>query len=169
MGLWYSKDTGMSLTAYADADQAGCQDSRRSTSGSAQFLGDVGSNSYGCVRQLNEILWAFQFNKIPLYYKNKSAIALCCNNNINWLTSSPNPAKKRIQFLDRKARYEKHVSGNAKMSDRGRERDPVNTLLHTIDHEIRTRNEKERVVLERETRERIERKEKRYLLDILNN
>nr|GFA74836.1 retrovirus-related Pol polyprotein from transposon TNT 1-94 [Tanacetum cinerariifolium] len=31
-------DTGMSLTAYADADHAGCQDTRRSTSGSAQFL-----------------------------------------------------------------------------------------------------------------------------------
>ncbi|GJW25114.1 retrovirus-related pol polyprotein from transposon TNT 1-94 [Tanacetum coccineum] len=30
----------MSLTAYVDADHAGCQDSRRSTSGSAQFLGD---------------------------------------------------------------------------------------------------------------------------------
>ncbi|GJX23942.1 retrovirus-related pol polyprotein from transposon TNT 1-94 [Tanacetum coccineum] len=40
MGLWYSKDTGMSLTAYADADHTGCQDTRRSTSGSAQFLGD---------------------------------------------------------------------------------------------------------------------------------
>nr|GEV03115.1 uncharacterized mitochondrial protein AtMg00810-like [Tanacetum cinerariifolium] len=40
MGLWYSKDTGMSLTADADADLAGCQDTRRSTSGSAQFLGD---------------------------------------------------------------------------------------------------------------------------------
>nr|GEU29946.1 retrovirus-related Pol polyprotein from transposon TNT 1-94 [Tanacetum cinerariifolium] len=40
MGLWYSKDTGMSLTAYADADHAGCQDTRCSTSGSAQFLGD---------------------------------------------------------------------------------------------------------------------------------
>ncbi|GJV86837.1 hypothetical protein Tco_1530775 [Tanacetum coccineum] len=40
MGLWYSKDTGMSLTAYADADHAGCQDTRRSISGSAQFLGD---------------------------------------------------------------------------------------------------------------------------------
>ncbi|GJT95153.1 retrovirus-related pol polyprotein from transposon TNT 1-94 [Tanacetum coccineum] len=38
-GLWYSKDTGMSLTTYADADHAGCQDTRRSTSGSAQFLG----------------------------------------------------------------------------------------------------------------------------------
>ncbi|GJT75466.1 retrovirus-related pol polyprotein from transposon TNT 1-94 [Tanacetum coccineum] len=30
----------MALTAYADADHAGCQDTRRSTSGSAQFLGD---------------------------------------------------------------------------------------------------------------------------------
>ncbi|GJU83321.1 hypothetical protein Tco_1285686 [Tanacetum coccineum] len=40
MGLWYSKDTDMSLTAYADAVHAGCQDTRRSTSGSAQFLGD---------------------------------------------------------------------------------------------------------------------------------
>ncbi|GKA25285.1 retrovirus-related pol polyprotein from transposon TNT 1-94 [Tanacetum coccineum] len=39
MDLWYSKDTGMSMTAYADADHAGCQDTRRSTSGSAQFLG----------------------------------------------------------------------------------------------------------------------------------
>ncbi|GJS30199.1 retrovirus-related pol polyprotein from transposon TNT 1-94 [Tanacetum coccineum] len=34
------KDTAMALTAYADADHAGCQDTRRSTSGSAQFLGD---------------------------------------------------------------------------------------------------------------------------------
>ncbi|GJV81528.1 retrovirus-related pol polyprotein from transposon TNT 1-94 [Tanacetum coccineum] len=39
-GLWYSKDTAMALTAYADADHAGCQDTRRSTPGSAQFLGD---------------------------------------------------------------------------------------------------------------------------------
>nr|GEX06616.1 retrovirus-related Pol polyprotein from transposon TNT 1-94 [Tanacetum cinerariifolium] len=39
-GLWYPKDTDMVLTAYADADHAGCQDTRRSTSGSAQFLGD---------------------------------------------------------------------------------------------------------------------------------
>ncbi|GKD16373.1 hypothetical protein Tco_1205531 [Tanacetum coccineum] len=51
------------VPAYADADHAGCQDTRRSTSGSAQFL------DYG-----------FQFNKIPLYCDNKSAIALCCNN-----------------------------------------------------------------------------------------
>ncbi|GKA50311.1 retrovirus-related pol polyprotein from transposon TNT 1-94 [Tanacetum coccineum] len=105
MGLWYSKDTDMSLTAYADADHAGCQDTRRSTSGSAQFLGDklvswsskkqkstaISSTEAeyialsGCCSQ---ILWmrsqltdyGFQFNKIPLYCDNKSAIALCCNN-----------------------------------------------------------------------------------------
>nr|GEY31690.1 retrovirus-related Pol polyprotein from transposon TNT 1-94 [Tanacetum cinerariifolium] len=38
--LWYSKDINMSLTTYTDADHAGCQDTRCSTSGSAQFLGD---------------------------------------------------------------------------------------------------------------------------------
>ncbi|GJS76198.1 retrovirus-related pol polyprotein from transposon TNT 1-94 [Tanacetum coccineum] len=105
MGLWYPKDNAMSLTAYADADHAGCQDSRRSTSGSAQFLGDrlVSWSSKkqrstaistteaeyiamsGCCAQ---ILWmrsqlkdyGFDFNNIPLYCDNKSAIALCCNN-----------------------------------------------------------------------------------------
>nr|GEU43299.1 hypothetical protein [Tanacetum cinerariifolium] len=61
MGLWYSKDSDMSLTAYAYADHAGCQDSRCSISRSAQFLD-----------------YDFQFNKIPLYYDNKSAIALSC-------------------------------------------------------------------------------------------
>ncbi|GKE17809.1 retrovirus-related pol polyprotein from transposon TNT 1-94, partial [Tanacetum coccineum] len=31
--LWYSKETGIALTAYADADHIGCQDTKRSTSG----------------------------------------------------------------------------------------------------------------------------------------
>ncbi|GKA00828.1 hypothetical protein Tco_0673493 [Tanacetum coccineum] len=105
MGLWYPKDNAMSLTAYADADHAGCQDSIRSTSRSAQFLGDrlVSWSSKkqrstaistteveyiamsGCYAQ---ILWmgsqlkyyGFLFNKIPLYCDNKSAFALSCNN-----------------------------------------------------------------------------------------
>ncbi|GJY18463.1 retrovirus-related pol polyprotein from transposon TNT 1-94 [Tanacetum coccineum] len=38
-GLWYSKDSLIALTAFADADHAGCQDTRRSTSGSMQLLG----------------------------------------------------------------------------------------------------------------------------------
>ncbi|GKB08256.1 retrovirus-related pol polyprotein from transposon TNT 1-94 [Tanacetum coccineum] len=40
MGLWYSKDSCIALTAYADANHAGCQDTRRSTSGSMQLMGD---------------------------------------------------------------------------------------------------------------------------------
>ncbi|GJU09597.1 retrovirus-related pol polyprotein from transposon TNT 1-94 [Tanacetum coccineum] len=87
------------------ADHAGCQDTRRSTSGSAQFLGDklvswsskkqkctaISSTEAeyialsGCCAQ---ILWmrsqltdyGFQFNKIPLCCDNKSVITLCCNN-----------------------------------------------------------------------------------------
>ncbi|GKB64551.1 retrovirus-related pol polyprotein from transposon TNT 1-94 [Tanacetum coccineum] len=39
-GLWYPKDSSIALTAYADTDHAGCQDTRRSTSGSMQLLGD---------------------------------------------------------------------------------------------------------------------------------
>ncbi|GKD40254.1 retrovirus-related pol polyprotein from transposon TNT 1-94, partial [Tanacetum coccineum] len=39
-GLWYSKDYAIALTAFADADHAGCQDTRRSTSGSMQLLRD---------------------------------------------------------------------------------------------------------------------------------
>ncbi|GJU17123.1 retrovirus-related pol polyprotein from transposon TNT 1-94 [Tanacetum coccineum] len=52
-------DSCIALTAFEDADHAGCQDTRKSTSGSMQLLGD---------------------RLIPLYYDNKSAIALCCNN-----------------------------------------------------------------------------------------
>ncbi|GJZ92801.1 retrovirus-related pol polyprotein from transposon TNT 1-94 [Tanacetum coccineum] len=91
--------------AYADADHADFQDTRRSTSGSAQFLSDklvswlskkqkctaISSTEAeyialsGCCA---EILWmrshltdyGFQFNKIPLYCDNKSVIDLCCNN-----------------------------------------------------------------------------------------
>ncbi|GJU98483.1 retrovirus-related pol polyprotein from transposon TNT 1-94 [Tanacetum coccineum] len=84
-GLWYPKDTAMALTAYADADHAGCQDTRRSTSGSAQFLGDK-LVSWSSKKQKSTAIstidaeYTFAFNKIPLYCDNRSAIALCCNN-----------------------------------------------------------------------------------------
>ncbi|GJX80783.1 retrovirus-related pol polyprotein from transposon TNT 1-94 [Tanacetum coccineum] len=104
-GLWYPKDSLIALTAFVDADHAGCQDTRRSTSGSMQFLGDrivswsskrqkstaISSTEAeyialsGCCAQ---VLWMrsqltdyrFGFNKILMYCGNKSAIALCCNN-----------------------------------------------------------------------------------------
>nr|GEV53776.1 integrase, catalytic region, zinc finger, CCHC-type, peptidase aspartic, catalytic [Tanacetum cinerariifolium] len=40
IGLWYLKDSCIALTALVDADHASCQDTRRSTSGSMQLLGD---------------------------------------------------------------------------------------------------------------------------------
>nr|GEU85280.1 uncharacterized mitochondrial protein AtMg00810-like [Tanacetum cinerariifolium] len=104
-GLWYPKDSFIALTAYADADNAGCQDTRRSTSGSMQILGErlvswsskrqksavISSTEaeyialFGCCAQ---VLWmrsqltdySLGFNKIPMYCDNKSAIALRCNN-----------------------------------------------------------------------------------------
>nr|GEW36961.1 hypothetical protein [Tanacetum cinerariifolium] len=74
-------DTDMSLTAYADADHVGCQDTRRSTSRSAQFLCDK-LVSWSSKKQKSTAIsnYGFKFNKIPLYCDNKSAIALCCNN-----------------------------------------------------------------------------------------
>ncbi|GKA28222.1 retrovirus-related pol polyprotein from transposon TNT 1-94 [Tanacetum coccineum] len=65
----------------AHADYARCQDTRRSTSGSAQFLGDK-LVSWSSKKQKSTWIsnYGFQFNKIPLYCDNKSAIALCRNN-----------------------------------------------------------------------------------------
>ncbi|GJX66454.1 hypothetical protein Tco_0300797 [Tanacetum coccineum] len=40
MGLWYSKDSGIKLIAYSDADHAWCNDDCKSTSGGIQFLGE---------------------------------------------------------------------------------------------------------------------------------
>nr|GEW86970.1 uncharacterized mitochondrial protein AtMg00810-like [Tanacetum cinerariifolium] len=39
-GLWYPMDSSVALTTFANVDHAGFQDTRRSTSGSLQFLGE---------------------------------------------------------------------------------------------------------------------------------
>nr|GEZ61434.1 retrovirus-related Pol polyprotein from transposon TNT 1-94 [Tanacetum cinerariifolium] len=68
-------DSSVALIAFADADHAGCQDTRRT-----KYIA-----LSGCCAQ---ILWmrsqlldyGLGFNKIPMYCDNKSAIALCYNN-----------------------------------------------------------------------------------------
>ncbi|GJX83844.1 ribonuclease H-like domain-containing protein [Tanacetum coccineum] len=40
IGLRYTKDSGFKLTSFSDADHAGCINTRKSTSGGIQFLGD---------------------------------------------------------------------------------------------------------------------------------
>ncbi|GKE50967.1 hypothetical protein Tco_1486123, partial [Tanacetum coccineum] len=104
--------------------------------------------------------YGFQFNKIPMYYDNKSTSSmlqqrstlkikahrctlpfykgagrewnsgtLLCSDGISiGRNLHQTLAKRKIQFLDRKARYEKHVSENAKMSNIGRER--VRVVTH---------------------------------------
>nr|GEW41304.1 putative RNA-directed DNA polymerase [Tanacetum cinerariifolium] len=73
LGLWYPKDIVMALTAYADADHVGCQDTRRSTPGSAQFLGDK-LVSWLSKKQRSIAISTTEAEYIAI------AIALCCNN-----------------------------------------------------------------------------------------
>nr|GEU38737.1 retrovirus-related Pol polyprotein from transposon TNT 1-94 [Tanacetum cinerariifolium] len=77
----FAPDYSVALTAFVDADHAGCQDTHRSTSGSVQFLGDR-LISWSSKRQKSDEIsnYGLGFNKIPMYCDNKSAIALCCNN-----------------------------------------------------------------------------------------
>nr|GEU76045.1 reverse transcriptase domain-containing protein [Tanacetum cinerariifolium] len=104
-GRRYLKDSLIALKVFVDVDHASCQDTRRSKSGSMQFLGDrlvswsskrqksavISSTEAknialsGCCAQ---VLWmrsqltnyGHGFNKILMYCDNKSTIALCCNN-----------------------------------------------------------------------------------------
>lgn len=104
MGLVYPKDSGFELIAYSDADYAGCQIDCKSTSGTAQFLGEkliswsskkqnhtalsTAEAEYislsGCRAQ---VLWmntqltdyGFFYDKIPIYCDSKSAIVISCN------------------------------------------------------------------------------------------
>ncbi|GJZ82160.1 hypothetical protein Tco_0647154 [Tanacetum coccineum] len=103
MGLWYPKDSGFELTAFSDADHAGCLDTRKSTSGGIQFLGDKlvswRSKKQNCTAMSSaeteyvtlsascaQVMWmrtrlkvyGFNYNKILLYYDSQSAIAISC-------------------------------------------------------------------------------------------
>ncbi|GJT20867.1 retrovirus-related pol polyprotein from transposon TNT 1-94 [Tanacetum coccineum] len=90
IGMWYSKDSCIALTAFAEADHVGCQDTKRSIYGrrvcwssKKQKSTAISSTEVeyialsGCCAQ---ILWmrsqmtdyGLRFNKIPLYCDNKS-------------------------------------------------------------------------------------------------
>ncbi|GJW44251.1 retrovirus-related pol polyprotein from transposon TNT 1-94, partial [Tanacetum coccineum] len=64
----------MSMTAYADAHYAGCQDTRRGTSGSAQFLGDK-LVSWSSKKQKCTAISSTEAEYIALF----GVIDLCCN------------------------------------------------------------------------------------------
>ncbi|GJS43382.1 ribonuclease H-like domain-containing protein [Tanacetum coccineum] len=97
-------DSGFELTAFSDADHAGCIDTCKSTSGEIQFLGDKlvswMSKKQDCTAMSSaeveyvalsascaQVMWmrtqlkdyGFNYNKIPLYCDSQSAIAISCN------------------------------------------------------------------------------------------
>nr|GEY91766.1 uncharacterized mitochondrial protein AtMg00810-like [Tanacetum cinerariifolium] len=63
-GLWYPKDSSVAITAFADADHAGCQDTHRSTSGSYQFLGER-LISWSSKRQKSAAISSWKLNISP--------------------------------------------------------------------------------------------------------
>nr|GEW12996.1 retrotransposon protein, putative, unclassified [Tanacetum cinerariifolium] len=104
MGLWYPKGSSFKLTAFSDADHAGCIDSRKSTSEGIKFLGDKlvswMSKKQNCTVMSSaeaeyvvlsvsctQVMWmrtqlqdyGFNYNKIPFYCDSQSAIAITCN------------------------------------------------------------------------------------------
>nr|GEW74021.1 hypothetical protein [Tanacetum cinerariifolium] len=104
MGLWYPKDYSFELTAFSDADHAGCIDSCKSTSRGIQFLGDKlvswMSKKQNCTAMslaeaeyvalsasCAQVMWmrtqlqdyGFNYNKIPLYCDSQSAIVISFN------------------------------------------------------------------------------------------
>nr|GEW90767.1 hypothetical protein [Tanacetum cinerariifolium] len=104
IGLRYPKGSSFDLTTFSDADHAGCIDTRKSTSGGIQFLGDKlvswMSKKQNCTAMSSteaeyvalsarcaQVMWmrtqlqdyGFNYNKIPLYCDSQSAIAISCN------------------------------------------------------------------------------------------
>nr|GFA02645.1 hypothetical protein [Tanacetum cinerariifolium] len=76
LGLWYPKDFGFDLTAYLDADHAGCHLNRKTES-------EYVTVSSCCA----QVLWmrtqltdyGFFYDKVSIYCDSKSAIAISCN------------------------------------------------------------------------------------------
>ncbi|GJU46904.1 retrovirus-related pol polyprotein from transposon TNT 1-94 [Tanacetum coccineum] len=74
--LWYLKDSGFDLTAYSDANHAGCHLDRKIES---EYVAVS-----GCCAQ---VLWmrtqltdyGFFYDRVPIYCDSKSAIAILCN------------------------------------------------------------------------------------------
>ncbi|GKC45181.1 hypothetical protein Tco_1062903 [Tanacetum coccineum] len=78
IGSAYRKSTYCGQTELFDANHAGCQDTRRSTS--AEYIALSGCCAQVLWMRSQLIDYSLGFNKISMYYDNKSAIALCCHN-----------------------------------------------------------------------------------------
>ncbi|KAI3666994.1 hypothetical protein L6452_42035 [Arctium lappa] len=71
LGLWYPKDSRFDLTAFTDADHAGCKLDRKSTSGSCHFI------VLWMKTQLRD--FGYNYKRVPIYCDSKSTIAITAN------------------------------------------------------------------------------------------
>nr|GEV39380.1 hypothetical protein [Tanacetum cinerariifolium] len=76
LGLWYPKDLLFDLTAYSDADHAGCHLDRKT-----KYEYFTVSNCYAQVLWMRTQLtnYGFFYDKVPIYCDSKSAITISCN------------------------------------------------------------------------------------------
>nr|GEY25819.1 hypothetical protein [Tanacetum cinerariifolium] len=76
LGLWYPKDSGVDLTAYSEADHAGCHLDRKTES---EYV--VLSSYCAQVLWIRNYLtdYGFFYDNVPIYCDSKSEIAISCN------------------------------------------------------------------------------------------
>nr|GFA37447.1 hypothetical protein [Tanacetum cinerariifolium] len=74
--LWYPKDSGFDLTAYLDADHAGCHLDRKIES-EYVTVSSCCAQMLWMRTQLTD--YGFFYNKVPIYCDSKSTIAISCN------------------------------------------------------------------------------------------
>ncbi|GJT14170.1 hypothetical protein Tco_0861212 [Tanacetum coccineum] len=123
MGLWNQRVLARDLTAFSDADHAGCLDTRKSTSGGIQFLGDKlvswMSKKQDCTAMSSaeaeymalsascaQVMWmrtqlqdyGFTYNKITVYCDSQSAISISIATPYSKLPKKPVPSTSILGF-----------------------------------------------------------------------
>ncbi|GJV98437.1 retrovirus-related pol polyprotein from transposon TNT 1-94 [Tanacetum coccineum] len=82
----YPKDSGFELTAFSDADHAGCLDTRKKALHGQEYC-SLEAEYMALSASCAQVMWmrtqlkdyGFNYNKIPLYYESQSAIEISCN------------------------------------------------------------------------------------------
>nr|GEX19068.1 hypothetical protein [Tanacetum cinerariifolium] len=76
LGLWYPKDFSFDLTAYSDADHAGCHLDRKTES---EYVAVSGCCAQVLWMRTQLMDYGFFYDKVPIYCDSKSAIVISCN------------------------------------------------------------------------------------------
>nr|GEX82572.1 retrovirus-related Pol polyprotein from transposon TNT 1-94 [Tanacetum cinerariifolium] len=92
-------DTGMSIIAYADADHAGCQDTRRSTSGSSQFLGNLIFQIENKDQKKQENMYYPRFTKTIIHHFITKDKSISIGNRVSMQTAKDDSILGSMRFV----------------------------------------------------------------------